>query len=88
MGWAYGTNPDGKEVGYSVPDVCNQPGCDEAIDRGLSYVCGSMHGGDDFGCGDYFCSAHLFYVRVDKSTTVQLCRACADLYDEKEDEDA
>ena len=41
----------GKERGYMVPDVCNHPGCEEKIDRGLDYLC--------YRCEGYFCDAHL-----------------------------
>lgn len=58
MSWAYGKLADGREIGYSVPDVCNAPGCQVKIDRGLAYVCGGMHEGGDWGCGKYFCEDH------------------------------
>lgn len=63
MGWAHGMDDDGREVGYAVEDVCNLPGCDVGIDRGLAYRCGGltqMDGGP--GCGGYFCAHHLFYL--------------------------
>jgi len=44
--------------GYGVPALCDLPGCDEKIDRGLSYSCGN---GPDNTCGKYFCSKHLHY---------------------------
>lgn len=76
MGWAYGHLPDGTEVGYSVADVCHEEGCSTAIDRGLSYVCGSMHGGDGVGCGGYFCYEHLIVGCEVDSRAVQLCTRC------------
>lgn len=58
MGWGYGV-VKGREVGYSVEATCDQEGCKAAIDRGLAYLCGQMHGQDDGdGCGKYFCSEH------------------------------
>ncbi len=40
MGWAYGVNPSGREVGYSVAGVCDEEGCEAEIDLGLAYACG------------------------------------------------
>lgn len=43
--------------GYGVPAVCEQPECNEEIDRGIPYACG----GEPFsehGCDLYFCSKH------------------------------
>lgn len=57
MGWAiYEVN--GRDCGYSVPAPCDSPDCDEKIDRGLAYVCGTMPGGGEGGCGLYFCPNH------------------------------
>ena len=83
MGWGYGTTQSGKEVGYSVPDVCNKEGCKQKIDRGLAYICGSMHGdGEERACNGYFCYAHLVMFCVDG----QRCQACADAYYDDEGE--
>ena len=71
MGWAFATNADGREVGYGIDTECDQEGCDKAIDRGLAYVCGSMHDGGSHGCGKYFCYAHLFVAGGE-----QVCGAC------------
>jgi hypothetical protein len=60
MGYAHYVLEDGREAGYAVPDMCNEEGCDEKIDRGLSYLCGDVPGGDEYGCGGYFCWGHLF----------------------------
>jgi hypothetical protein len=58
MGWEFcGTDDDGREIGYGVAATCDFPGCAEKIDRGLAYVCGTMHGGEN-GCGKYFCDKH------------------------------
>lgn len=46
--------------GYGVPAICEQPGCNEKIDRGMAYACG----GEPFselGCDRYFCGKHLEY---------------------------
>lgn len=61
MGWGYG-EVDGREVGYNVVATCDFPSCTVEIDRGLAWCCGTMHGGEN-GCGNYYCSAHLFYPR-------------------------
>jgi len=63
MGYAYYTLPDGREAGYGVEATCDFPGCDEKIDRGLSYLCGESPNGfrdpEEPGCGNYFCPAHI-----------------------------
>jgi hypothetical protein len=72
MGWSYcGTDEDGRDIGYGISATCDHPGCETKIDRGLSYCCGDMHGGDldeeNTGteavlyqcCGRYFCPEHL-----------------------------
>lgn len=63
MGWAIGTGNGGRDIGYGVPAICDQPGCDEEIDRGISYACGNFR--SDSGCGQYFCSKHLNYFYYD-----------------------
>lgn len=63
MGWAYGTDGNGREVGYGVEAECDFPECHEKIDRGLSFRCGPLdcETDDDVpGCGNFFCNAHLF----------------------------
>lgn len=74
MGWSYGTNAEGREVGCSVEATCDLAGCDERIDRGLVYVCGPVHGGGEFGCGSYFCSPHRFL--PERSGVGFLCERC------------
>ncbi len=73
MGWGYGI-VNGREVGYGVEAVCDLDGCDEVIDRGLGYLCGTMHGDDD-GCMNYFCGVHLYD------------HGCPNPFDLREDED-
>jgi hypothetical protein len=60
MGYGYYVLADGREAGYSVEATCDQEGCDEQIDRGLGYLCGRTPGGDEYGCGGYFCANHLY----------------------------
>ncbi len=67
MGWSYGIVSSGKEVGYGVGAVCEEPECGIEIDRGLAYVCGIMHGDN---CGGYYCYRHL-------SMNGKLGQACA-----------
>lgn len=62
MGWSIGYDSAwNRDIGYGVPAPCDHPGCDEKIDRGLSYVCGGEPYGGEYGCGLYFCSSHLSY---------------------------
>lgn len=83
MGWAYGTNAEGREVGYGVEATCDQDGCEAEIDRGLAYVCGGMHDGGEHGCGHYFCVGHLYFA-LPPDERGQLCEAC--LGDEEDDD--
>lgn len=72
MGWSHCGNLDGREIGYGVPAMCDEPGCSEIINRGLAYLCGDMHG-DGESCNGYFCYEHLGIV---------LCRRCEEQQDE------
>jgi hypothetical protein len=63
-------------AGYGVDDVCHAEGCDEAIDRGLAYLCGAHPHSPDPGCGWWFCSGHL-YVWGDDGCDY-LCKTCMD----------
>lgn len=63
MGWAYGRNDEGREVGYGLIACCDMPNCYTIIDRGMAYMCGNIitavtFGGQGPGCGKYFCSEH------------------------------
>ncbi|MFD9603304.1 hypothetical protein [Streptomyces sp. NPDC059970] len=64
MGYAYYeiTRPNGEkiEAGYEVEAVCEEKGCEAEIDRGLAYLCGKTPGGDEHGCGGYYCGQHLY----------------------------
>lgn len=86
MGWANcGTDEKGRPIGYAVSAVCDHKSCHTKIDRGLSFVCGDMHGGGDHGCGKYFCTKHLFIVKP-KGTDkfVSLCSSCSKTVEEDE----
>ncbi|MEV8548332.1 hypothetical protein AB0L04_00555 [Streptomyces glaucescens] len=48
------------EAGYSVETECEEDGCNENIDRGLAHLCGATPGGDEYGCGGYYCGHHLY----------------------------
>jgi hypothetical protein len=61
MSWSVGYDTTWKrDIGYGVPAICDRPACGEAIDRGLSYVCGGEPYGGEAGCGLYFCGDHMF----------------------------
>ena len=78
MGWSIGFNSTwSRDIGYGVPSICDFPKCNEVIDRGLSYVCGSEPYGGEFGCGLYFCEEHVTYRKPhDSDRLVQLCPRC------------
>ena len=84
MGWAHcGTDSKGREIGYSIGATCDHPGCDEAIDRGLAFACGGMHGtgdihGRDVGCEGYFCGEHreVAWPDGEDGKCAEYCRAC------------
>jgi hypothetical protein len=50
--------------GYGVPAICEQPECNEKIDRGISYACGGEPF-SDHGCDRYFCGKHLVIMYID-----------------------
>lgn len=82
MGWSIGYDGEWqRDIGYSVPSVCDHPGCNTQIDRGLSFVCGGEPYGGDDGCGLFFCGNHLSYVSFindngDQEVSTQLCDPC------------
>lgn len=78
MGWAVGYDGQWKrDIGYGVPATCDHPGCDEAIDRGLAYVCGGEPFGGDYGCGLYFCGSHLWHrTPRGEDRSYQNCKRC------------
>lgn len=81
MGWANcGTDSEGRPIGYAHEGKCDY-GCGNAIDRGLSYACGEMHGQLEYGCEGYFCPEHLFMACVAPGEYRWLCQNC---YDEME----
>lgn len=64
------------EAGYGVETVCERDGCEEQIDRGLAHLCGEVPGGDEYGCGGYFCGEHL-YMTLD-GVLGDRCKSCCD----------
>jgi len=85
MGWAYcGQDSEGRDIGYSIEAICDEPGCDEKIDRGLAYACGGMHGFAEYGCDRYFCYKHLFFHNGTKAS--QVCRECLELMETKNEQ--
>ena len=90
MGWSLGYDKEWeRDVGYGVPAHCDHPRCDEVIDRGLGYVCGSDIYGGDHGCGLHFCGGHLFH-RTPRGAdrSVMNCKRCMSYkppYDPKPD---
>lgn len=84
MGYAsYTVYRNGEEIeaGYDVEDGCNKDGCTAKIDRGLGNLCGETPGGDEHGCGHYFCGEHLFGGNPGQC---EACRAAADKRKRKE----
>ena len=78
MGWANcGLDSVGREIGYAIGAVCDEPGCSAKIDRGLAYACGGVHGKGgirgDIGCEGYFCPEHLV---IYERTWDAVCPSC------------
>lgn len=62
MGYAHyeiTRNGETIQAGYGIETVCEKDNCREVIDRGLGHLCGQTPGGDEHGCGGYFCGQHL-----------------------------
>lgn len=76
MGYGTYERHDGRMGGYNVQAVCDLPGCDTIIDRGMSYLCGSSPDWDgDWTCGGCFCSDHLVFSHTDDAG--QMCPDCS-----------
>lgn len=78
MGWAdCGTDDHGRKIGYAFIAKCDHKGCRHKINRGLSYVCGDMHGGGEVGCGQYFCQEHRQgWIPESDGHLAQVCEEC------------
>ena len=64
MGYAFYYVGD-RPAGYGVLATCDKRGCENEIDRGLGYLCGTEpHKWSDAadGCGFYFCGDHASYL--------------------------
>ncbi|MBE3670940.1 hypothetical protein BOO25_18600 [Vibrio navarrensis] len=79
MSWANcGQDKSGRFIGYAIEAICDHPGCNKEINRGLSYVCGTMHGEDEISCDKYFCEEHKSnYVTFDDGRGAHICDECA-----------
>ena len=67
MGYSIGwDSTHERDIGYGVPAVCEHPGCNEEINRGMGYACGG--GFPEDGCGMYFCGKHLFPRKCERCT--------------------
>ena len=82
MGWASGTNYEGRAIGYSRSSTCEHEDCNEKINLGLAYCCGGLDGVNGLmGCGHYFCYEHLFFsASMDPGPLWRgnRCKVCAD----------
>lgn len=91
MGWAHGVDGNGREIGYGVAAVCDEPGCIRRIDRGLAFRCGPLGCETETGaaCGNYYCGHHLYLPpRSAPEGTGGLCARCLALTpDDDEDDD-
>ena len=78
MGWANcGLDSKGRPIGYVFKATCDHEGCSEEIDRGLSYVCGDMHGEDEVSCERYFCETHRNnLVQANDGRLLGICAEC------------
>lgn len=83
------TRSDGKAIaaGYDVTTICEHKGCHEEINRGLAYLCGNTPGGDEYGCGGYYCYRHL-YLGSGAPVSEGLCKRCSDAYEKRQQEEA
>jgi hypothetical protein len=84
MGYArYEIYRNGEKIqaGYGIETVCEKDGCNEKIDRGLAFLCGETPGGDENGCGGYFCGQHLY---GGIGPAEGLCGRCSKRHDEEE----
>ena len=81
MGWGYGIDRNGREVGYRINAVCDWPGCTRTIDRGLGYACGGEHNEGEVGCAGYYCGQHRNGSRLLRCVSgdrwVSVCNDCA-----------
>ena len=79
MYWAIGYDETWKrDIGYDVPGICDYPGCNNSINRGIDHVCGGEPYGGESCCGLYFCKDHLELKTVEEDgEPVPVCAQCA-----------
>jgi hypothetical protein len=88
VGYAFGHNNNGREIGYGVEATCDWPGCEEAIDRSIGNCCGGIDGIGNAGmdgeayCGDFFCEKHMSF-----DVCLKCVRKCPDCKGEARDAD-
>jgi hypothetical protein len=58
MGYAVYEIGHGRWGGYGVPAYCEEPDCNEEIDRGMAFACGGEPFANEVGCDQYFCEKH------------------------------
>jgi hypothetical protein len=88
MGWAHcGQDSAGRDIGYAIEATCDHPGCEEQINRGISYACGQMHGENGVDCEKYFCDAHLRSLVITNNchhgSCCRVCDECAQILREQ-----
>lgn len=76
---------NGRDIGYMVPATCDHEGCNQDINRGLSFACGGLHGEDEYGCDKYYCSEHLNNVLEDGGQIYHICDDCTSVLLESEE---
>ena len=76
MGWSIGHDSTwNRDIGYGVPAFCDHPGCRNAIDRGLPYVCGGEPYDGEHGWGLFFCCQHMKRAGAARDYA-QVCTRC------------
>lgn len=76
MSWAVGYNSDlQRDIGYGVPAICDHPGCNERIHRGMAHLCGE-NDWPEHGCGLAFCGKHLFWHTFRDGHDGFVCHRC------------
>lgn len=79
------------EVGVTVDQECDEPGCTEQIVRTFDFLCGDDHGDNDSGCGKYFCSQHLYVdgdLFEDNEAQSLQCADCAGMRPQESTDDS
>ena len=86
MGWGNcGEDSTGRPIGYLFEAICDEPGCEAEIDRGLAYACGDMHGESEYACEQYFCQKHMTVVETPQGETIGICALCIQQHEVNDD---